>query len=438
MLNNHISDITLPRYGEIGKGNMENINLTTTVRLNQQKKQNITPETLDPITLNPETATFDDIAIHAKTEQYLADNTIRKRIRYLKYMETHEYPLDLRKPTEKEFIRHIRYRLYYEKPPATVDALRHEKLAFNTLRRAYGLPEIKLKLPKKQQNKNMILPNPETVRKFWHHKYSKDRKTRRLWQYLFRMTYLIGMRTPSEIHNLRTSDIILNKDNAIITITESKNHNRKRTLVLNKDIATDPRQKTLLNWITVWRPRIANENTDALFTKINGQEYSVRHLGKDMGIQGRKVWEHYHPYISRHWSCTARLIEQKEKHDHWNTLAVKERHGHDKIKNTERYIKYARQYHQIYPGDWIQQVLKAPYLVRGKPAENQQTNKSPSLRVEPLPLERMGEARPTLTNRRKNNQEIPFVSICWFNNTSKHLSFSFFLFSQQTTLGVAA
>jgi len=347
---------------EWNKKDMLLSNLEKHTRLKTPTNNIIDPSILDPLTLDPQTATMDDIAIHAKTEQYLSDKTIAKRLRYLRYMETHDYPIDLRDPTEKEFIRHIRYRMYHETPTATINALKHEKLAFNMLRKCYGLPEITIKFPRQQPNKKMIIPLPEIVRELWHYKYDKQRPIRKLYQYMFRLSFLIGMRPPSEIANLKTSDILFNRNGtAILTLHEDKENGRQRTIILPPAIATDPRHKSLQNWLTSWRPRIANENCDALFPKKNGDYWTAAHLGKEMRTQGKKVWEPYHPYVSRHWSCIARLIEQKELHDHWNTLVVKEWHGHDKIKNTEKYIKYARQYYAIAEYNWIQRVLKAPW-----------------------------------------------------------------------------
>ena len=378
MFNNHISDNNLPNNWEKPQqknGDMEQVNLDINPRLNRQLDK------LDPLTLKPETATFEDIKIHAKTEQYLSEKTINKRITYLKYMEQHEYPVDLRKADEINFIRHIRYRLYYEQPPATVDALRHERLAFNMLRKAYGLSEIELKLPRKLSNKKMILPLPDTVRELWKYEYYKNQLHTKLFQYLFRTSFLIGMRAPSELANLREQDIVFNSNGtAILTIHEDKEFGRERTLVLPVEIATDYRQKSLLNWMKHWRPRIINENCDAIFPKRNGDYWNAPNLGKYMRNNGKQVWEPYHPYVSRHWSCCARLIEQYHTTKHWNTLVVKEWHGHDKIKNTEKYIKYARQYYQIDPSNWIQRVLKAPYQNgRGKHVEKiDKTPKNPS------------------------------------------------------------
>jgi len=424
MFNNHISNNTIhPNTGNPQKkevGDMNQFNLEIKPGLNQQLNK------LDPLILNPETATFKDIEIHAETEQYLSKNTIKKRIRYLKYMENHEYPVNLKKADKTNFIRHIRYRLYYENPPGTIDAIKHEKLAFNMLRKAYGQDEITLKLPRKQPNKKMILPLPDTVRQFWHYNYYPKREHTRLFQYIMRMSYLIGMRTPSELANLREHDIIFNNNGtAILTIHEDKENNRERTIVLDQNIATDPRQKSLLNWMNHWRPRLINENCDAIFPKRNGDYWTPPNLGKYMRLNGKKVWEHYHPYVSRHWSCVARLIEQKETTNHWNTLAVKEWHGHDKIKNTEKYIKYARQYYQIDRTNWIQRVLKAPYKKGcGENPLDQQTPEIPLFRVESLREQRMGEATRKLVNRRTFVQQIPKITSCWFNYS---FSFSFYV-----------
>jgi len=433
MFNNHISNITPTPFGEIGKGNMEKLNLEIT-RLNQQ---NIKPETLDPLTLDPQTATFDDIAIHAKTEQYLSDNTIRKRIRYLKYMETHEYPVNLKTADEKEFIRHIRYRLYYEKPSGTIDALRHEKLAFNTLRKAYGLPEIKLKLPRKQPNKKMILPLPDTVRDFWHHNYYKNTVHNKLFQYMMRMSFLIGMRPPSELANLREQDLIFNSNGtAILTIHEDKENHRERTIVLNNTIATDPQQKTLQTWMNTWRPRIINENCDAIFPKRNGDYWTPANLGKYLRINGKQVWEQYHPYVSRHWSCCARLIEQYHTTKHWNTLVVKEWHGHDKIKNTEKYIKYARQYYQIDQTNWIQRVLKAPYFECGENSLKSTKQGFTPVSHGVSSREQNGRGHTQTIQQGQKNRQKPIITLCWFNKNLK-ISFFSFLFLQQNK-GVAA
>ena len=92
-----------------------------------------------PIYLNPETASFLDVAIHAKIRQYLADSTIEKNLRYARFMETHPAPINFRNLTPEQFIRHMAYRIEYEN--ATPFALAHERKAIIMFLRAFGINE---------------------------------------------------------------------------------------------------------------------------------------------------------------------------------------------------------------------------------------------------------------------------------------------------------
>jgi len=340
-------------------------------RLDRKKMQTINQETiswlnrsesdLDPVVLNPETCTLKDIEYHALTEQYLSKKTVEKRIRYLIFMGKHPYPVDFRNPDKKEFLRHVRYRLLYEDPPATTHALRHEKLAINMVREAYGFKPIQLRLPPTPKHKKMVIPLPDIVRKFWKAEYEKDKAINKLYQYMFRISFLLGLRMPSELALLTTDSIIFNENGtAVITIIEAKKHFSERTLILPKYIATDKHHKTLKNWIDVWRPKIAKSSTNALFTTKYGDPWGPENLAKYLRKHGKKVWEPYHPYISRHWSCIARLIDQFDQYGHWNAYVVKNWHGHDTIKSTEKYIAHAEQYYNVAQYNWLKRVLKAP------------------------------------------------------------------------------
>lgn len=333
---------------------MQNTNLQTIRRLEKQQKH-----PLDPTIYKPETVTTEDLRLHMKTEQYLTPSTIEKTLRYLRYMETHTgYPLDLRNPTETEIIRHLRYRLYFEDPPASIEAVRHEKLAINRYLRALGKKPIEYKLPPKIKQHHTLIPLPDTVKEFWHHHYDKRRPIRKLYQYMMFTGFMIGMRAPSEIANLRTHDIQFNKDGtATIIITETKKHDSKRVLLLPKEIATDPRHKSLRNWLQSWRPRLAKENTDALYVTVKGKDWNHKYLGRLLGVKGKQVWPHYHPYTMRHWSCTARMIQSKIQTGAWDIYAVQSWHGHETISSTEKYIRTAQQYIQSAGYDWIQRSL---------------------------------------------------------------------------------
>ena len=371
---------------------------------------------LDPTTYNPESITQADLATHMRTEQYLSKTTIQKTLRYLHYMETHTgYPIDLRNPTETEIIRHIRYRLYYEDPPATIDACRHELLAINRYLRATGRPIVHYKLPPKPRHQHTLIPLPDTIKQFWHYHFDKRRPVRKLYQYMYYHGFLIGMRAPSEIANLRDYDIHFNHDGtATITITETKKHNSKRTLLLPKELATDPRYKSFKNWFESWRPRIANESCDALFPTIKGHDWNTKYLGQRLSKMGKQVWSYYHPYTMRHWSCTARMIQTKMLTGAWDTYSVQCWHGHETIGSTEKYIRTAQQYITNAPYDWISQALKKsnePNKGYGESPTDQRPTESPvSITGEPVEWAR---------------RHLPVFPINLLNNFS-----FFFLFSQ--------
>jgi NRPS condensation-like uncharacterized protein len=77
-----------------------------------------------PLQLNPQTATFNDIAIHALLRQRLKQSTIDKHLRYARFMETHTAPVDFRNPNFENFLRHMDYREQIEQ--ATPNALIHQ------------------------------------------------------------------------------------------------------------------------------------------------------------------------------------------------------------------------------------------------------------------------------------------------------------------------
>ncbi|RLF55784.1 MAG: hypothetical protein DRN27_10285 [Thermoplasmata archaeon] len=368
MIKTSISLSSLDQCGPIHrKGkleDMQNLNLETITRLKEPDMP-----LLDPVILDPTTCTLDDVVMHGITEQDLSNNTAKKRKAYLKFMENHEYPVDLRNPNKLNFSRHLRYRQFYEDPPASPDAIRHEKLAMNMLLEAYGIETWKMRMPKCRRNSKRVIPLPEIAREFWHFKYDKKRVIRKLYQYMMFQGFMIGLRCPSELANLKTTDIIFNKDGtAIITITESKKRNSQRTLVLPRFIASDPYHKSLNNWIRSWRPKLETDQSDdfLFLNPVNGKPWTHANLGRQLRKKGKMVWEHYTPYCMRHWSCVARLIDEYSRNGHWNIFTVKNWHGHEKVRSTEQYVKYAEQYYNIASYRWIQRALKRPKKTGGK------------------------------------------------------------------------
>jgi len=88
-----------------------------------------------PIFLDPKTASFLDVAVHAKFRQYLSEGTIEKHLRYARFMELHPMPVDFRNLSPEMFLRHVDYRIEYEN--ATPNALKHEKRAVMMFLRAF-------------------------------------------------------------------------------------------------------------------------------------------------------------------------------------------------------------------------------------------------------------------------------------------------------------
>ena len=313
-----------------------------------------------PITLNPETATLDDIRLHGITEQYLSPSTVEKHIRYLKFMEKHPQPVNLKQLDIIDFKQHIRYRLFIEK--ASAFAIHHEYKAIKMLQRSFGQPPWDIRLPPMPRHKKRNIPLPENVREFWHYKYSKKRYERKLYQYMFYHAFLEGMRTPSELANLRIDDIrFLSNKKALLTILETKKHHSIREIALPVYLATDPLHKSYKNWLTSWRHKAENSSSgDYLFIQPNGRPFTTRHLGKKLKQQGCKVWKYFQPYCTRHWCAIARLIETKIKTGDFRPYTVRNWLGHETIKTTEGYIRYADQYFDLAPYNWVQRVLRHP------------------------------------------------------------------------------
>jgi len=324
-----------------------------------------------PIYLNSQTATFYDVAAHAQLRQRLQIGTIEKHLRYARFMETHPVSVDFRKPSYENFLRHMDYREQIEH--ATPCALEHEWKAMQMFLRAYGIPKWDYKPPSKPQSHKRILPYPETVHKFFTYKYATSKYENALYQYLFFFGFLVGVRIPSEIIELKVSDVKFEtKQRGYLVITETKKHRSQRTIIPEKAILYSKVHKSLKNWIDHWRPRVANQYSgDALFLQPDGRPFTVRHLGHKLSYHGKKVWKDFAPYDMRHWCAVARLIKTKYETKNFDCYQVKNWLGHERMATTEGYIRYAEQYYRELPVDWISCALKSQYeTVTGMHKEN--------------------------------------------------------------------
>jgi len=330
-----------------------------------------------PINLIPQEASFDDVGLHAFLRQRLSYNTVDKHLRYARFMENHPVPVDFRNPSYENFIRHMDYREQIEQ--ATPNALKHQWDTMRMFLRAYGIPKWDYKLPPIPKSHKRILPYPETVNKFFYHQYSKDLYENALYQYLFFHSFMIGWRVPSEIITMTVDDVIIEGKKGYITITETKKHKSQRTLIPEQSIMTSRVHKSFKNWIDHWRPKVENQYSgNALYLQSSGKPFTIRHLGNKLSKHGKQVWKYFQPYDIRHWCAVARLTKTKKETGKFDVYTVKNWLGHEEMQTTENYIRYAEQYYNQLPVDWIGCALKP--TTAGKHSENvnkEKTNRTP-------------------------------------------------------------
>lgn len=350
MFNNISPDNSLPRFGEDGDaiGEMDYADLTQVSRLDC------------PITLNPTTATFDDIAIHIMLRQRIGESTTKQYMIYLRMMETHVVPVNLRNPNYEEFIRHMDYREQIEQ--ATPVSLMLEWQSMRKVLTAYGIPSGEgtlwnYKPPSNPPSKKRWIPLPETVHEMLQYRYCKDDYKNALIQYTLMHSFMVGWRNPSEMCMMKLGDVDIEQD--MITVTEKKKHNKQRIIVLEKSIITGQTRKSFKNWIDIWRPKVANQKSgESLYLRKNGRPITEKQYRSLMYYWVLPIYPKYQPYISRHWCAIALLIKEKLETNHWNEFKVRNRLGHDRVQTTMTYIRDAEQYMQLAPRDWFKCVLK--------------------------------------------------------------------------------
>jgi len=233
---------------------------------------------------------------------------------------------------------------------------------------AFGIPIWPYKPPYAPKQRQRILPFPDTVREFFYHEYSKDPYENALYQYLFYHSFMIGWRVPSEIAEMKLDDVFIDsKGRGTITITETKKHRDKRTILPEKYILSSRSHKSFKNWIDYWRPKVENQYSgNALYLWPNGKPVTVRKLGQKLSQHGKKIWPPFQPYDMRHWCAIARLIETKIQTGNYDIYSVKSWLGHTNVKVTENYVYRAEMYYNQYRESWIQNALRSHKIWRGK------------------------------------------------------------------------
>ena len=316
-----------------------------------------------PIKLDPQKATFDDVALHALLRQRLSPSTVEKRMRYARYMETHPVPVDFRNPSLENFIKHMDYREQVEFTEREgIYALQHEWKTMKTFLRAYGMPIWDYKPPSVPKSNARYIPLPDTVYKMIHTDYTldtdKDDYANALVQYTLTHSFVIGWRNPSEVCAMTLDNI--NLDEGTIVIIEPKKHYCTRMIAPEYSILDGKNRKSFKYWIDKWRPKVENSKSgNALY--LNPQDGTPIQIDQYRSFMIRRIkplYPKFTLYATRHWCAIARLIRSKLKTGTWDTLDVRNWLGHTNVKTTVGYLRDAEQYMKLAPYDWFQRVLK--------------------------------------------------------------------------------
>ena len=190
-----------------------------------------------------------------------------------------------------------------------------------------------------------------------HHTYTDNKDKNRHLQYILLATFMLGLRNPSETCLLTIDDIQLN--NNIIIVTEAKKHYSRRATTTEQQYMTGSNCKSMKYWIDNIRPRYTSQKSkNQLFITLTGNPFTPAYLRKYLTKHIQPHYPEYYPYCSRHWSATAKLIQEYINTGNWNKARVQHWLGHDNINTTDNYIQLAEVYMQAAPYDWFKRVLK--------------------------------------------------------------------------------
>lgn len=113
------------------------------------------------------------------------------------------------------------------------------------------------------------------------------------------------------------------------------------------------------NYVDHLLPKFQKRDSNYLFvTPTDGKPFNRRYLGKFQSYYGKKVYPLFHPYMTREWCATAKLIQARLDGSSDPLGDVKDFLGHEEQKTTEGYVRFARNMFRIYQYDWFRRTLK--------------------------------------------------------------------------------
>ena len=310
-----------------------------------------------------------------RDELYRSDETLEHIDRYCRLMarENQPFPIDFFKLNYTQYKLHMDWyknNYFNRETGENFYGLKHRKDVVDTFNLCFGYPEgwFLYKLPPRPNKKVKIIPNPETVHKMIHYpNYHPDRDINSLIQYIFAFGFWFGLRNPSELV-VMTTDMIFFEEGYMI-VKEPKKYNTTRQIFPDKNIFTGKTRKSLKNYVDHLLPKFQRRDSDYLFvTPSNGKPFTRRYLGKLQSYYGKKIYPLFHPYMTREWCATAKLIQARLNGSGDPIGDVKDFLGHEEQKTTEGYVRFARNMFRLYPYDWFKRTLKWPGSWSGESA----------------------------------------------------------------------
>jgi integrase len=163
-----------------------------------------------------------------------------------------------------------------------------------------------------------------------------------------------GVRCPSEAWVLKRADF--HPEKHLIVVTEPKKSGRRRTLMIEPEWLCCSSRHPSLGTYLVWRRKVdPNDEQEAFFLRADGTPFpSKAALSKFVNdlVKPRFPW--FHPYLGRHWSVNARLIDWG-----FDYARVADWHGHETVDMTRReYDHNARILARLHGRDWLSRAAR--------------------------------------------------------------------------------
>lgn len=296
--------------------------------------------------------TEDDLIAYLRYYKNNKASTIQSRLRQLRFMADYEaQPVAIHgSKTEivTTFAVYVAHRRTNEGvPPST---LTNDFKAIRSLGDLLGIPPSQWPTAPTPNESERDIPSPEQVYNLLHTDYLPNAKRNyknALIKYLLALDFGYGIRFPSEAYALTVDDLDL--EDHWLRITEPKKGDSTRRVAIEPEwLCCSKRHKSLLNWLK-WRTK-TNPTTDALFPKPNGERFASKHTLRNVVVKHVKdEYPWFYPYLGRHWSVNARLIEWD-----FDYVRVAQWHGHEDVNTTKNnYEQEARLHRNLYGDRWL-------------------------------------------------------------------------------------